>query len=190
MNTRTIITTAAVSAALALGSLAGTVFAQDEVEPVDEAKPDKSVTGTFDKQTTEDGRVVYVLTTDEGVIELSYGPSWFVGSLDDLIGTDVTIGGNLRDGMPNENASDTAMENAASKLKILTINGEKRAKGKPPWAGGPKNEELGEMHPGFEGWSKGQEAKAAAQANKLSKPEKAVRPDKPGKPVPRKGSSE
>jgi len=181
--TRRTIASAALIASLATSGLAGAAFAQDVAEPVDVEANSKTITGTIEMV-----EGVWYLTPEGGEpIELSFGPSWFsdLGLLfpDGIPVGDVTIGGNLRDGMPNENASDTAMENAVSKLKILTIDGEKRAKGKPPWAGGPKNEGLGEMHPGFEGWSKG-------QADKPSKPEKAAKPDKPGKPVPRKGGSE
>ncbi|MEA2026929.1 MAG: hypothetical protein U9O18_09600 [Chloroflexota bacterium] len=174
--TRRTLASAALIASLATSGLAGAALAQDVAEPVDvEANP-KTITGTIEMV-----EGVWYLTPEGGdPIELSFGPSWFsdLGLLfpDGIPVGDVTIGGNLRDGMPNENASETAMDHA-TKDPVFKM---KRAKGKPPWAGGPKNEELGEMHPGFEGWSKG-------QADKPPKPEKAA---KPGKPVPRKGGSE
>ena len=179
MNKR-LISAAPLSAVLALAGLAGAVAAVEPAEPEDESKPDKTTTGTVLMGETEDGRVVYLLDTGEGEpIELQYGPSWFGGEfspLHALVGEEITVGGNLRDGMPNENASDTAKENAAKApvIRILTLDEQKRVKGKPPWAGGPKD--VGEAHPGFDGWSKG-------QANKPEKPGKPTKPEKPAKPA-------
>jgi len=135
---------ASLVAALVFSALPGAAAAQDIAEPADDDKPVKSVTGTITKG--DDG--IWYLTPDEAKpderIELNFGPSWF-NDLDAFLelfesGTDgVTIGGNLRDGMPNENASDVAKAAAAKdpKIRILTVNDQKR-EGKPPWAGGPK----------------------------------------------------
>jgi hypothetical protein len=168
--TRRILTSATLVTALAFSALPAAAAAQDAVEPADETRADKSVTGTI----TELDGTWYVTPVGGDPIELSFGPSWFK-DLSALFGlsdgdADITIGGNLRDGMPNENASETAKEQAAKepvlKIKIRTVNDHKRTKGKPVWAGGPKV--VGEAHPGFEGWSKG-------QADKAPKPEKAAK---------------
>jgi len=169
-------------AVLAVSGLAGAVAAQDELEPMDpveEPAAEKSTTGTVVLQ-EEDGRTVYYLDPgDDGdLIQLSYGPSWFWGELHPLNGLEgevVTIGGQLRDGMPNENASATGKEHAAKApaMRVRSIEGEKR-KGKPPWAGGPKV--VRESHPGYKGSSEGDATKAA------KKPAKAAKAAKPAKP--------
>jgi len=137
--TRRILAAVPLAAALVLSALPA--VAQEEVAPADEVEPSKTVTGTITEG--EDG--VWYLTPDGGdAIELQFGPSWFheLTALFDLFDgqTDVTIGGNLRDGMPNENASDRAKEVAAKepRIRIKTVNDERRDQGKPPWAGGPK----------------------------------------------------
>jgi hypothetical protein len=174
---RTRIAVAAMSACLASAGMLGAAAAQDDATAG--AKPDQSIVGTVQMVTAEDGRIVYTLDTGEGEpIELGYGPSWFSGLLNPLhalVGTEITVEGNLRDGLPNENASDTAKENAvkAPQLKVRTIDGAKRDKGKPAWAGGPNV--VGETHPGHEGWSKGQSNKA----------DKSAKPDKPAKAGPK-----
>jgi hypothetical protein len=172
----------AMIAVLAVSGLAGAVAAQDELEPMDpveEPAAEKSTTGTVVLQ-EEDGRTVYYLDPGEGgdLIQLSYGPAWFWGALnplDGLEGTEVTIGGQLRDGMPNENASDTGKEHAAKApaMRVRSIDGDKR-KGKPAWAGGPKV--VGESHPGYKDRSEGDATKAG---NKPEKPAKAAKPAKP-----------
>jgi|GEM_PF-6189566 len=173
--TKRILASATLTATLALSGLAGAAFAQDTVEPADEATNGKTTTGTI---TMVDG-VWYLTPTGGGEpIELSFGPSWFsdlAALYPDLPEGEVIVGGNLRGSMPNENASEMAMEKAVKDplIKINTINGQKRAKGKPPWAGGPKD--VGEAHPGYEGWSRGQ---AEKEANKPPKPEKPAKPEK------------
>lgn len=175
MGTRAI-TAVSLTALLAVTVVAGATAA-DPAEPEAGGAPDRTVTGTVVMAETEDGRIIYLLDSGDGEpIELRYGPSWFSGELNPLhalVGSSITVGGNLRDGWPNANASDTAREHAVKTpaLRILTLDGERRAKGKPPWAGGPKA--VGEVHPGYAGWSNG-------QADKPEKPEQAGRPDKPG----------
>ena len=157
--TRRHLAAATLVAALALSGLPGLAGAQD-AEPADEAASDKTVSGEL---SVVDG--LWYVTPDGGEpIALRFGPSWF----NDLYalfglsaGEDVTIGGNVRGGEPNENAADAAKDPV---VRILTVDDQKRTKGKPPWAGGPK--ELGDAHPGFEGWSKGQ-AKKAQNATKV-----------------------
>jgi hypothetical protein len=169
MQIRTI-TAAVVSAVLALSAMSSIAVAQDETEPTDDISVAGTQTGVLESSVDEDGRTTWFLNVDGTLVELQFGPSWFT-DLAALFGVapgdEVEIGGNLRDGMPNENASDVAQENAAHapKLHVKTIGGQERPKGKPAWAGGPKVQ--GEAHPGFEGWSKGQAKKAehAAAAN-------------------------
>jgi hypothetical protein len=179
--TRRIIGSALLSTALAVSSMAGMVTAQEPVEPVDEVAP-STTSGTIVAEQNDDGSIVYSLQTEDGqLVQLSFGPSWFWGPLSALWpeaveGASVEIGGNLRDGLPSEDASDVALEQAAKDpvLKVDTLNGAKRAQGKPPWAGGPKVQ--GAAHPGYAGWSKG-------QANKAAGAEKAAKPEKPGRPA-------
>ena len=184
MNKRAI-APASLIAALALSGIAGGASAQEPADPADSAATANSTTGTIVAIVASDdadGRPGYFLELEDGtLIELSFGPSWFWGDLNPLsllVGDDVTVGGQLRDGEPNENASDTAKERAAHApgIKVRTVNGLKlRDQGKPPWAGGPKV--VGEVHPGYDGWSK-------AQAAKAEKADKAAKPEKPagGKP--------
>jgi hypothetical protein len=179
--TRRIIGSALLSTALAVSSMAGLAAAQEPVEPADEAAP-STTSGTIEVVQNDDGSVVYSLQTEDGQsFELSFGPSWFWGPLSALWpeaveGASVEVGGNLRDGLPSEDASDVALEQAAKDpvLKVNTLNGAKRAQGKPPWAGGPKVQ--GPAHPGYAGWSQG-------QANRAAGAEKAAKPEKPGKPA-------
>lgn len=169
MHRRRTLAAAALSALLALGGTAAIVSAQDE-EPVDEATTTQGLTGQIVVM-EEDGRSVYYLQVGDELISLSFGPSWFTDlgamfGLDSLEG-DVELDGNLREMSPNENASDEAKAKAGKTLKVKTFNGESRPKGKPAWAGGPK--EQGAAHPGHEGWSKGQANKEAAKAKKAEK---------------------
>jgi hypothetical protein len=179
MKRRTL-TSASLSAALVLGGFGIVVTAQepvDDLESQEEVAEARSTTGTI-VAVEEDGRTVYYLDPGDGseLIMLSHGPSWFWGELnplDSLAGQEAEIGGQLRDGMPDEHASDPKEKAAkAPKLKVQSINGEKR-KGKPAWAGGPKK--VGESHTGYAGWSRGQAAKSSG-------PSDAGKPDGVGKP--------
>ncbi|MFV2064303.1 MAG: hypothetical protein ACC726_12440 [Chloroflexota bacterium] len=165
-------------AALALSGIAAGATAQEPADSAGDSASVSSTTGTVVAVEDGDGLTGYFLQLEDGtLVELSFGPSWFWGELNPfaaLVDSVVTVGGQLRDGRPGENASGTAKEQAAKDpvVKVRTIDGSRRDKGKPPWAGGPKV--VGEVHPGYGGWSKG-------QANKAAKPEKAVKPDKPAK---------
>jgi hypothetical protein len=171
MNKRAI-AAASLIAALSLSSLAVGASAQEPADAADSSATSKSATGLVSEGTNADGRPTYYLTPDGGEpIELSYGPSWLWGPLsplEPLVGSTVTLVGQVRDGAPNDNASATAQAQADDKMPVMQVRSiggmELREKGRPPWAGGPKNEDLGEVHPGFEGWSEGQEAKAAEKA--------------------------
>jgi hypothetical protein len=177
--TRRILASMTLVAALAFSVLPAAVAAQDAADPTDEDKPDKTLAGKVVSEVNEDGQVVYSLDiAGYGLVRLNFGPSWFGGPLSPfyaLVGTTITIGGNVRDAMPNENASETARENKDPQVRVLTISDQKRTGGKPPWAGGPKD--VGETHPGFEGWSQ-------SQADKEPKPDKAAKPDKVAKVPP------
>ncbi len=166
---RRVIATASLVAALSLGSLAVGASAQEPAEKADLAATSKSVTGLVTEGTNADGQTTYYLTPEGGEpIELSYGPAWLWGlasPLQQLVGTEVTVVGQLRDGVPNDNASEMAQAQADASpvLHVRSIVGlELRENGKPPWAGGPKV--VGEAHPGYEGWSEGQAEKAADKA--------------------------
>lgn len=184
--TRRIIGAAALSSALALSSIAGIATAQEPIEPAeppaDEVVASSMTSGTIVAVENPDGSTTYYLQTEAGqLVELSFGPGWFWGPLSALWpeaveGASVEIGGNVRDGMPSDSASDVALEQAAKDpvLKVNALDGAKRAQGKPPWAGGPKVQ--GPAHPGYVGWSKG-------QANKAAGAEKAAKPEKPGRPA-------
>ena len=169
MHGRRTVSAAALSALLAVGGTAAIASAQDE-EPVDEAVAAEGLTGQI-VVIDEDGRSVYYLQVGDELISLSFGPSWFtdLGAMFGLESLDgeVELDGNLREMSPNENASDVAKAKAGRTLKVKTFNGESRPKGKPAWAGGPK--EQGAAHPGYEGWTKGQANKDAAKAKKAEK---------------------
>ena len=156
-------------ATLSLTSLAAGTAAQEPAEEADPAATSKSAVGVVSLGTSADGRTVYYLTPDGGdPIRLSFGPPWFWGEaspLDSMVGMTVTVIGQLRDGVPNENADEMALEqaDAAPRMHVRSVDGTAlREPGRPPWAGGPK--EVGEIHPGFEGWSEGQAEREADQA--------------------------
>jgi len=173
MHGRRTVSAAALSALLALGGTAAIASAQDE-EPADEATTTQGLTGQIVVM-DEDGRSVYYLQVGDELVSLSFGPSWFTDlgamfGLESLEGEgegEVELDGNLREMSPSENASDVAKAKAGKSLKVKTFKGESRPKGKPAWAGGPK--EQGAAHPGYEGWSKGQANKEAANAKKAEK---------------------
>jgi hypothetical protein len=170
MNKRAI-AAASLIAALSLSSLAVGASAQEPADNADPSATSKTATGVVSLVND-----TYYLTPDEGEsIELSYGPSWLWGAASPLqllvdLGEEVTLVGQIRDGAPNDNASETAQAQAADRMAVMHVRAvvgmELREKGRPPWAGGPKNEDLGEVHPGFEGWSKGQAEKAADKVAK------------------------
>jgi len=174
MNKRSTSATA-LGALLAISSTAAVAAAQ-EPDPVDESSAVAGTTGVLEIVTNEDGQAVWYLNVGGELIKLSFGPAWF-NDLTALFGADegdgvavgdeVTVDGNVRSMSPNENASEVALEKAGQTLKVKTVDGEGRDKGKPAWAGGPKDQ--GESHPGYEGWSKGQANKQAAQAAKAER---------------------
>ena len=160
---------AALGALLAISSTAAVAAAQ-EPDPVDESSAVAGTTGVLEIVTNEDGQAVWYLNVEGELIKLSFGPAWF-NDLTALFGAnegdEVTVDGNVRSMSPNEHASEVALEKAGQTLKVKTVDGEGRDKGKPAWAGGP-TEQL-ESHPGFQGWSKGQANKQAAQAAKAER---------------------
>jgi len=173
---------ATLAALLALGGSGAVALAEDDESA--EATASKNVTGTIETMTDEAGRTMYYLRVGEELVELHFGPSWFsdLGAMFGMEvgdGDEVELGGNVRSMSPNENASDTAKAKAGQKLKVKTLNGEARPKGKPAWAGGPK--EQGEAHPGHEGWSKGQADKAAKAEAKAQKAAKSATKGKPAR---------
>lgn len=167
MNRRKLIlplATAGIASILVVGAVAG----QDHGEETDTGEQTPSVetrTGTVEAVTDADGDVDYLLTDENGTIKLSVGPPWFWGDahpLDGLSG-DVTVTGELDDRTPGVRANDNALDRAEGEpsFDLFSLNGDEiRAAGKPPWAGGPAV--VGESHPGYAGWSKGQAARDGA----------------------------
>jgi len=150
---------ASLIAALAV-STTGMVASGQDAEPQVE-----SLTGTVIAVVDTEGVTEYFLELADGTqVKLDMGPAWFWtsgGPLAGLVGQEVTLGGHLSDGVPNENASDVAKEHATGEeaFDVHFINGEPLwITSRPPWAGGPAV--VGETHPGFEGWSMGQAAAA------------------------------
>ena len=142
-------------AALSVSTTGMVVMGQDAEPQVE------SLTGTVVAVVDADGVTEFFLELADGTqIKLDMGPSWFWtdgGPLAALVGQEVTVGGHLSDGVPNENASDVAKSHASGEeaFDVHFINGEPLwTTGRPPWAGGPAV--VGEIHPGFAGWSKGQ----------------------------------
>lgn len=74
------------------------------------------------------------------------------------------MSGEVDDGTPDARADDRANADGAPSFDAFTVNDTViRTPGKPPWAGGPAV--VGESHPGYAGWSRGQAAAAAAGGN-------------------------
>jgi len=157
MNRRKLIlplATVGIASILVVGAVAG----QD---PEDETEEQKSRTGTDEAVTDADGD--YQLTNANGTIELSVGPPWFWGEAHPLdgVGGEVTVTGELDDGTPPAHANAGNRAEGEPSFDVFSLDGEEiRAPGKPPWAGGPAV--VGESHPGYAGWSKGQAARDGA----------------------------
>lgn len=165
MNRRKLIlplATAGIASILIVGAVAG----QDPEDETDAQVPSvETRQGIVEAVTDVDGDVEYQLTDATGTIELSVGPPWFWGEnhpLDGVTG-DVTATGELDRGAPPAHANANAADRADGEpsFDVFTLNGEEfRAAGKPPWAGGPAV--VGESHPGYAGWSRGQAASGGA----------------------------
>lgn len=148
------------------------VAGQDPEEDANEQLPAAETrTGTIEAVTDADGDIVYQLTDANGTVPLSVGPPWFWGDnhpLDGLSG-EVTVTGELDDGTPPAHANARNRADGVPSFDVFTVNGETiREAGKPPWAGGPKA--VGESHPGYAGWSRGQAARDAGADNADSAP--------------------
>ncbi len=167
MNRRKLIlplATAGIASILVVGAVAGQ-DPEDETDTEEQTSSVETRTGTVEAVTDADGDVDYLLTDESGTIKLSVGPPWFWGDAHPLNGVsgDVTVTGELDDGTPPAHANDNARDRADGEpsFDLFSLNGEEiRAAGKPPWAGGPAV--VGESHPGYAGWSKGQAARNGA----------------------------
>jgi hypothetical protein len=151
-------------AGLATVIVAGAVAGQD---PDDEADGQNAATetreGTIEAVTDADGDVEYQLTDADGTVKLSVGPPWFWGDDHPLQGLSgpVTVTGQLDDGTPPAHANRNNRADGQPSFDVFSINGQEiRGAGKPPWAGGPAV--VGESHPGYQGWLRGQEASGGA----------------------------
>jgi hypothetical protein len=164
MDRKTLLS-ATLVAALALAGSAGAVTAQDD-EPGMEI-----LTGTITTMADADGVMEYYLDVDGTLLKLSVGPPWFWGDADPLaayVGQSVELQGFAKTGIPDDQAADIARERAVAEeaFDVRFVAGSPLwdvDAFRPPWAGGPAV--VGEIHPGYAGWSRGQEAKAAGQAN-------------------------
>lgn len=154
--------TAGIASILVVGAVAG----QDPEDETEEPTPSVGTReGTVEAVTDADGDVEYELTDESGTIKLSVGPPWFWGDAHPLKGVsgEVTVTGELDDGTPPTHANARNRGDGEPSFDVFTLNGDEiRASGKPPWAGGPAV--VGESHPGYAGWSKGQAARDKANA--------------------------
>lgn len=146
---------------LGVGSVA---LAQDPTDETTEPAPViEARTGTVTTTTDADGDVEYLL---DGV-ELGVGPHWFydVHPLDGLDGMQVTVTGEVDDGIPDAQADDRANADGGPSFDALTVNDTviRTAGEKPGWAGGPAV--VGESHPGYAGWSRGRAASGGGEGN-------------------------
>jgi hypothetical protein len=151
-------------AALALAGPSGAVAAQDSEPSM------QTLTGTIVAVVDADGASEYYLQVADGSrLKLSVGPPWYWGSDDPLAGyvdQVVEVQGYDKTGVPDERAADIAKERAVAEASFdVRVIGDEVlwTTFRPPWAGGPGV--VGEVHPGYAGWSRGQEASEAAQEN-------------------------
>jgi hypothetical protein len=150
--------------ATALAASSGAVAAQD-------SEPSMQVlTGTIVAVVDADGVSEYYLQLDDGSqLKLSVGPPWYWGSenpLAEYVNQVVEVQGYDKTGVPDEQAADIAKKRAVAEASfdVRVIEDETLwTTFRPPWAGGPAV--VGEVHPGFAGWSRGQEAREAGEAN-------------------------
>ncbi len=127
---------------------------------VDEAPVE--LTGPVSAGTDSDGDKEYKITVEGKAIQLDAGPRWFYGDdypLAPFVGKTVTVKGKQGSG-PKPKQARNARKAKGSEVDVLSVtSGGKttkvRSSSRPAWAGGPKA--VGEKHPGYEGWSRGQE---------------------------------
>ena len=108
--------------AASVSAVAMAVGRQDSAKQAKEDAPEATVTVAGVLHSTEDGYAV-------GSRPVSFGPPWYAASsslIKDRLGKSVTVTGSTDD---ND-----------AELSVRTIDGlTYRAKGRPPWAGGPKH---------------------------------------------------
>jgi hypothetical protein len=153
MRRNRLIISAALTTALALAGSSVAVMAQDDEEVM------QSLTGTVVVVVDEDGVATYFLQVDdETQVLLSVGPPWYWGDEDPLgslvDGAVVTVEGYYDEDLDEavELGEGEVAEEPVFEVRVIGV--ESLWDGDvPPWAGGP--EVVGEVHPGWEGWSKG-----------------------------------
>lgn len=155
MHKKTLVA-ATLAAALAIAGPAGMVAAQDEDEPLE------TLTGIVVAVVDEEGMTEYFLELADGTqVELSVGPPWYWQGdhpLIGLVGQEITVEGYREDAPDEAEESEDVAGVESPDFDVRTIDGVPLWDGeRPPWAGGPAV--VGEQHPGFEGWSKGQAAR-------------------------------
>jgi hypothetical protein len=155
---------AMLATALALAGSSGAIVAQDSEASME------TLTGTIVVLPDADGVNEYYLQLADGSrLKLSVGPPWYWGSTNPLaeyVDQVVEVQGYIDDGVPDERAADVAKDRAVVEVSLdVRVIGDETlwTTFRPPWAGGPGV--VGEVHPGFAGWSRGQEARAAGEAN-------------------------
>ena len=143
-----------------VSAVAMAVDKQDSAKQTKEDVPEATATVTGVLHTTADGYAV-------GSRTVSFGPPWYAASsalIKDRLGKSVTVTGSADD---ND-----------GELSVRTIDGVTyRAKGRPPWAGGPK-------HHGSSASACKAKAKATAKAAKAKGDDKSEKAgeDKGGPP--------
>jgi hypothetical protein len=147
--------------AASVSAVAMAVDKQDGAKQTKEDAPEATVTVTGVLHTTADGYAV-------GSRSVSLGPPWYAASsalIKDRLGKSVTVTGSADD---ND-----------GELSVRTIDGVAyRAKGRPPWAGGPK-------HHGTSASACKAKAKAKAKAAKAKGEDKSQKArDGKGGPPP------
>jgi hypothetical protein len=173
MMDRKTLLSAMLVAALALVGTSGAVVAQDS-EPGME-----TLTGTIVVVVDADGVSGYYLQLGDGSqLKVSVGPPWYWGSTSPLAGyvdQVVEVQGYVDTGVPDERAADVAKDRAVAEASFdVRVIGDEVLwiTFRPPWAGGPGF--VGETHPGFAGWSRGQEASEADEENAEGRADGAV----------------
>ena len=147
-----------------------------------------SATGKLVKVTVgNDMRYVLQDASGKTVYYLEAGPKWYCGTaaypLDKYAGQQVTVTGVVEQPKANKPPKNPKANQApkapldAPMLEVYTINNDKiRDAGKPPWAGGPKNNP---NHPGNNGNANGNgngKGKATAPGQNKDKGNKPVKP--------------
>ena len=163
--------------------------AAKQAQPDKQAKQPTAITNAAGKlvKVTVGDDTRYALQDAAGktLYYLEVGPKWYYAAgaypLDKYAGQQVTVTGVVEQPKPNKPAKNPKANQApktpldAPELEVYTVNNDKiRDAGKPPWAGGPKNNP---NHPGNKGNGHGNgKGKATAPGQNKDKSTKPVKP--------------